>query len=174
MRSAVRSLWETKSGLGVVTPVTPMPRQRERASGRIDGAGFLQSRGSAGIVVVTRSQRFRFHGVTFLTPFNMVMLGFWIWIGGWLREDFQAGCRRRENHHRRHDDADSAAAISGGCVGTGRDRRPGIYFHFHRWFWHEHGTVHPRWPCRSSPLFMGPAWPFICGNGRKSIPALTI
>jgi Protein of unknown function (DUF3592) len=24
----------------------------------------------------------------FLTPFNMVMLGFWIWIGGWLRERF--------------------------------------------------------------------------------------
>jgi hypothetical protein len=24
----------------------------------------------------------------FLTPFNMVMFGFWIWIGGWLREHF--------------------------------------------------------------------------------------
>ena len=24
--------------------------------------------------------------VLFLTPFNMVMFGFWIWIGGWLRE----------------------------------------------------------------------------------------
>ena len=27
-----------------------------------------------------------FLGLLFLTPFNMVMLGFWVWFGGWLRE----------------------------------------------------------------------------------------
>ncbi|HEY2329635.1 MAG TPA: DUF3592 domain-containing protein [Verrucomicrobiae bacterium] len=29
-----------------------------------------------------------FMGGLFITPFNMVMLGFWIWIGGWLRARF--------------------------------------------------------------------------------------
>jgi len=27
-----------------------------------------------------------FLGLLFLTPFNMAMLGFWVWLGGWLRE----------------------------------------------------------------------------------------